>query len=142
MSCRYAATHVNRTAPQSQRALRCCGELAKVGRENAFEGVSMLVQFQSGVGGFTMFESVAVKLIRMTGHSGTVPGAIAAEEMEASLARLQSALAKVSDEQVPRGDDADADAEPPVSMTQRAFPLIDLMKRAIAEDSGLTWRAG
>ena len=104
----------------------------------------MLVQFHSAVGGFTMFESVAVKLIRMTGHSGTVPGAIAAEEMGASLARLQGALARVSDEQAPRSDDgdADADAEPPVSLAQRAFPLIDLMQRAIAEDSGLSWRAG
>jgi hypothetical protein len=33
----------------------------------------MLVTFDSNVGGFTMFGDVALKLLKMMGHSGTVP---------------------------------------------------------------------
>ena len=38
----------------------------------------MLIRFDSDVGGFTMFGDVAVRLLKMMGHSGTVPGALLA----------------------------------------------------------------
>ena len=133
---------------------------------------SMLIRFKSEVGGFVMFGDVAVKLLRMTGHSGTVPGAIAADDVAQSLARLEAQVAaqtadadrtaKESREatngpssgaatapsSAPPGHDSrnagqddggDAKAEPVVSLAQRAFPMIELMRRAAAEPCAIQW---
>jgi hypothetical protein len=99
----------------------------------------MLVRFKSDVGGFTMFGDVAVKLLRMTGHSGTVPGAIPAAEVPAALERLRAAL-----EGAPGADDSgagndDAEREPPVTLRQRAWPLQELLQEAAREQCGLMW---
>jgi hypothetical protein len=53
----------------------------------------MLVRFDSSVGTFTTFGDVAVQLLRMMGHSGTVPSALIAAANPAALARLKSAVA-------------------------------------------------
>ncbi len=41
-----------------------------------------------------MFGDVALKLIKIMGHGGTVPGAISADEVAQALARLEAAVAK------------------------------------------------
>jgi hypothetical protein len=101
----------------------------------------MLVQFKSDVGGFTMFGEVAQKLLRMCGHSGTVPGAIPAEDLAAARDRLREALEHVEatgDDAVQVRDD-DESAEPPVPLRRRAFPLLDLLDRAVTEGCGVHW---
>ena len=121
----------------------------------------MLVRFNSEVGGFVMFGDVAVKLLRMTGHSGRVPGAIPAEEMAQALDRLEARLlaqTSSSDDagaddrhdesnssgnnsgNEDAGSDGGTDADPPVSLAQRAFPMIELMRRALAEQCAIQWR--
>ena len=106
----------------------------------------MLVRFKSEVGGFVMFGDVALKLLRMSGHSGTVPGAIDAEDMAQALARVEAqVLAQTppeddpGDGSGPRNDDDGGDAKPPVSLAQRAFPMIELMRRAIDEQCAIQW---
>lgn len=100
----------------------------------------MLVRFKSDVGGFTMFGDVAVKLLRMTGHSGTVPGAIPAADIPAALARLEKAMA-VQPASKPAQTDADQapDKPPPVSLRQRAFPMLELLRNAAREECGILW---
>lgn len=100
----------------------------------------MLVRFKSDVGGFTMFGDVAVKLLRITGHSGTVPGAIPAADIPAALARLEAAMS-AQPESEPGADDAQAspDAPPPVSLSQRAFPMLEMLRGAVREKCGIMW---
>jgi hypothetical protein len=100
----------------------------------------MLVRFKSDVGGFTMFGDIAVKLLRMSGHSGTVPGAIPAADIPAALARLEQAMAiqPADPDGVAHGDDA-PDTPPPVSLRQRAFPLLELLRDAVKEQCGIMW---
>ncbi len=131
--------------------MRCrCGVCAPV--ENVIQCpqkerilVGMLIRFKSEVGGFVMFGDVAGKLLRMTGHSGTVPGAIGADDVAASLARLEAQLAAQSaeaDGDVPDAQDSgqdDGKSEPVVSLAQRAFPMIELMRRAAAEPCAIQW---
>ena len=97
----------------------------------------MLVRFDSRVGGFTMFDEVAVQLLKMMGHSGTVPSAILADDIPRALERLQAALA-AAPEPPPSAADAregrSDDEEPRVSLRQRAHPLIDLLARAAQAD--------
>lgn len=100
----------------------------------------MLVRFKSDVGGFTMFGDIAVKLLRMTGHSGTVPGAIPAADIPAALARLEQAMAG-QPAATPGADDAEpaADEPPPVSLRQRAFPMLELLRNAAQQECGIMW---
>ena len=108
----------------------------------------MLVRFKSEVGGFLMFGDIAVKLLRMSGHSGTVPGAIPAGEMAQALARLEAEVGAQtrSEKEASSGDSTDSqnsdDAvgnNPPVSLAQRAFPMIELMRRAVDEACAVQW---
>ncbi len=107
----------------------------------------MLVRFKSEVGGFVMFGDVAVKLLRMTGHSGTVPGAIGADEMALALKRLEQQVREYEgeggDSRVGESNMDDAEqVEPPVALAQRAFPMLDLMRRAAAEPCAIQWLEG
>ena len=103
----------------------------------------MLVRFKSDVGGFTSFGDVAVKLLRMAGHSGTVPGAIPADEVPQALARLEAALAGQPRQAEPEPDaDDDEGNEPPVSLQQRAFPMLQLLRDARGEQCGIMWDEG
>jgi hypothetical protein len=98
----------------------------------------MLIRFDTDVGGFTTFRDVAVALIRMTGHSGAIPGAILAADVPTALGRLEAALAAE-----PAGAPAreeDEEGEPPVTVRQRAFPLVELLRDAARNDSSVRWR--
>lgn len=110
--------------------------------DSSAAGQTMLINFYSKVGGFTMFGDIAVKLLQMTGHSGAVPGAIRAEDLTGAVGRLSAAIEKAgsapADEEAEQGEEG----RPPVTLRQRAFPLIDLMKRSAAEDCDVLWKEG
>lgn len=96
----------------------------------------MLVHFNSSVGEFTMHGASAVQLLRMMGHSGTVPSAILAADIPAALERLRESL-KQAPPPPPREDDEEH--EEPIPITRRAVPLIELLQNAIAEQADVTW---
>jgi hypothetical protein len=103
----------------------------------------MLVKFDSEVGSFTMNGDIAVQLLKAMGHSGTVPSAMLAGDIPNALARLKAAVAaspKAATES-PNRDDKDL-REVPVSLGQRAFPLIDLLTRAAAKGAEVMWTKG
>jgi hypothetical protein len=100
----------------------------------------MLVQFDSPVGRFTMFGDMAVQLLRLMGHSGTIPSAILADDIPAALERLKRGLAEGGPPPADAGDEDDPDRDGPrVSLAQRAFPLIELLERAAADGRDVTW---
>jgi len=100
----------------------------------------MLVKFDSEVGSVTMFGDVAVAVLKMMGHSGTVPSALLADDIPAALQKLKSGLAMTSDaSHVPAANNQD-DKAPPVSLRQRAFPLVELLERAAARKVDVTWK--
>jgi hypothetical protein len=84
----------------------------------------------------TMFGDVAVSLLKMMGHSGTVPSAILAADVPAALSRLTAAIdaGKAS----PATEHKDTD-DPPVSMPVRALPLIELLTAAAKENCDVMW---
>ncbi|WP_166426078.1 DUF1840 domain-containing protein [Paraglaciecola sp. 20A4] len=100
----------------------------------------MLVIFSSqSSANITMFADIAVQLLKMMGHSGTVPSAILAKDVPAALANLEAALK--ADEQQPASDEPtdDIDETPFVSLYHRALPLIDLLKSAVEDESNVQW---
>ena len=102
----------------------------------------MLVTFSTpAYADITMFGDVAVRLLKLTGHGGTVPGALLAEDVPAALARLQAAIDK--EKQLPDGQAPEAEGEEPaVSLPHRALPLIELLKAAAKANCNVMWDSG
>ena len=98
----------------------------------------MLIKFDSDVGSFSMDGEIGVQLLKIMGHSGTVPGAMLAADIPAALARLRSTVER-SPRQTPDPEAEDKGREPPVSLRQRAYPLIDLLSRAAEHRKDLLW---
>ncbi len=78
----------------------------------------MLVTFTTDAyADITMFGDVALAMLKMMGHSATVPGAVLAEDVPAALARLTAAI------------DADK-AAPPVEDKNADEPVVSIMKKS------------
>ena len=66
----------------------------------------MLVTFSSPVSAdITMFGDVALRLIKLMGHSGTIPGALAAEDVAPALQGTQVGEVTLND---PSGEEIQA----------------------------------
>jgi hypothetical protein len=100
----------------------------------------MLVKFDSKAGTLTMFGEVAIHLLKLMGHSGTIPSAILAADIPAAAARLQKALDAGAAAPAPSQDTDDhEEGGPRISLRQRAYPLIELLQRAAAKGADVMW---
>lgn len=98
----------------------------------------MLVTFTTDAyADITMFGDVAVTLLKMMGHSGTVPGAILAADVPDALRRLTVAIN--AEKASPPIEDSGAD-EPVVSMANRGLPLINLLTAAAKDGCNVMWK--
>jgi hypothetical protein len=97
----------------------------------------MLVHFDSAVGEFTMNGEVAVTLLKMMGHTGTVPSAILAADIPKALERLKAALAALPPSKSAGTEDETKRDEVPLS--RRAFALVDLLDRAAKAKADVLW---
>jgi len=98
----------------------------------------MLIHFRSDGGDITMFGDAALPLIKMMGHSGTVPSAILAPDLPGALDRLKRAVA-AEPASPPQSEESERDQGPHVSLQQRAFPLIELVERCAKNGYDLLW---
>jgi len=102
--------------------------------------IAMLVTFSCpAYADITMFGDVATHMLRMMGHSGTVPGAILAEDVPAALERLLAAIEaeqKLPEQEKPGNEEGD---EPAVSLAHRALPLISLLEAAAKAKCNVMW---
>ena len=104
----------------------------------------MLVRFRSRASGnITMFGDVAIKLLKLMGRTGKVPGAIMPEDIPAALQQLKTALSEYAN-QIPKDGTEEQEAsdsfiDEPVSLPTRAIPLIELLEGSLAEDVGVMW---
>lgn len=98
----------------------------------------MLITFRTDAyADITMFGDVALSLLKLMGHSATVPGAILAADVPAALQRLRAGVASAAPEAGAAADDDNE--EPPVSLSHRALPLIRLLEAAAAAKSDVMW---
>lgn len=112
--------------------------MAQPDTDYSFRENCMLVTFTTNAyADITMFGDVALAMLRMMGHSTTVPGAILAEDVPAALSRLTVAIDR--EKASAPVEDKDAD-EPKVSMSNRALPLIDLLAAAAKAKSDVMWK--
>lgn len=102
----------------------------------------MLVRFETTASGsITMFGDVAVKLLKLMGRRGTIPGAIAHDEIAEALRQLRAGIAaeEPAESGQPVGDGENEGEERPVRLSARAFPLIEMLQAAEAEQVAVMW---
>jgi hypothetical protein len=101
----------------------------------------MLVTFRTkAYANITMFGDVAVTLIKLMGHSGSVPGALMPEDLPTALARLKAAVEEHAEEPLdPAPSRADDKEGRYVSLAHRAMPLIELLTAANAAGEYVMW---
>jgi hypothetical protein len=109
----------------------------------------MLVKFSTRFGQLLMHGEPAVALLRLGGHSGTVPSAVLAADLPAFLQRLRQGLELHGDElspapapRTPEQDEEDEPRERPISLRLRAVPLLDMIGTAVQQESDLMWERG
>ena len=98
----------------------------------------MLVTFTTDAyANITMFGDNALAMLKMMGHSATVPGAIRAEDVAQALSRLKAAIEseKHTPQIAPKAED-----EPVVSMAHRGLPLIELLSAAVKAKTYVMWK--
>lgn len=103
----------------------------------------MLVTFKTKrYANITMFGDVAVRLLQLMGHSGTVPGAITAGDVPAALAKLKQGLEDHGKEVVgPRPDPDDEGDKRPIDLAHRAVPLLELLESAAENEADVIWES-
>ncbi|MBV8604107.1 MAG: DUF1840 family protein [Pelomonas sp.] len=105
----------------------------------------MLYKFKSKAGGdVVMLQAQGDQVLRAAGREPAPRGIVQAAELAAAIAAVERAIA--ADEAAFAQAVADAraaGAEPPkrlgVQLRQRAWPLLELMRRAAAEGADLVW---
>jgi hypothetical protein len=98
----------------------------------------MLVTFTTkAYADITMFGDVALSLLKMMGHSGTVPSAIMATDVPAALEQLKSALDATVEQASPQETN---DEQPKVTMHHRALPLLALLAAAAKDECDVMWK--
>ena len=86
----------------------------------------------------TMFGDVALRLLDLMGQSGKIPGALPVEDVPRALARLESAVETDKQTSEPEESD-DSEEEAAVSLSRRAWPLIDMLKIAVRLKCSVVW---
>ncbi|MBF6649612.1 MULTISPECIES: DUF1840 domain-containing protein [unclassified Methylobacter] len=102
----------------------------------------MLVKFMTkSHADIVLFGDIAQRLLKMMGHSGTVPSAIPAEEVPAALERLKNAVEAFTPvpAELPETIREDESKEPIVSLKHRALPLIELFAAAARNNNYVMW---
>lgn len=100
----------------------------------------MLVTFKTSAhADIIMFGDIAKQLLKMMGHSGTVPSAMIADEVPAALERLRHAVDGGRDEAQKPQDNAEQADDQSVSLRYRALPLIELLSAAARKHCDVMW---
>ncbi|RPH45940.1 MAG: DUF1840 domain-containing protein [Burkholderiales bacterium] len=103
----------------------------------------MLYEFKSkATGNVVMTGPVAERLLGIVGREPAAKGVFTVEQMPDAIAALQAAIDRERDEGgagQEETDDRAREAARSVSLKQRAWPLIDMLRTAHAAKQPVTW---
>jgi hypothetical protein len=98
----------------------------------------MIYKFKSkATGDLIMLGPNGDELLRLIGREPAPKGIIEPDAMPAAMARIEAAVAAEGE----RGADADADEDrrDRVRLRQRVWPMVEMMKRALAAREPIVW---
>ena len=87
----------------------------------------------------TMFGDVAIKLLKLMGHSGQIPSALLADDVPEALIKLETAIETENQQQSVLDISASQDDEPVITLSKRALPLRELLTAAAKSKSNVMW---
>ena len=108
----------------------------------------MIYKFKSkAAGDVIMLGPNGDKVLGILGKDATPQGIIQPAQMPAAIQALSDAVAaddaararRAKGEDSDAGDASSASARDPVSLRQRVWPLVEMLKRAQAADESVTW---
>jgi hypothetical protein len=108
----------------------------------------MLYEFKSrATGTVVMTGPVAEQVLAIVGKAPGPQGIFTVEQMGPAIAALQAAVERERTERESdprdadrhRDDEDEADRTPSISLAQRAWPLMDMLRAARAADQVVTW---
>ena len=98
----------------------------------------MMYKFKSqATGDLIMTQPVGDRVLSLIGKAATPRGIIEVDQMSAAMSALEAAVAVESPK--PDGDDDGGARADRVSLRQRVWPMVEMMKRAAAEKQPITW---
>jgi len=86
-----------------------------------------------------MYSDAAQRLLDIIGKPMAERGVITKEQVDAALARLVEAVEQEKASRVGPADEDDSLTSRPVSLQQRAFPLIEMLRAARKQGVEVTW---
>ena len=96
----------------------------------------MIYKFKSkATGDLIMLEPQGDQVLRLLGRAPAARGIIEVAAMAAAIAALEAAVAA---EEQPQADD-DEQAGRNVGLRQRVWPMVEMLKRALAEQQPVVW---
>ena len=105
----------------------------------------MIYELKSrATGNVVMTQKVAERLLEIIGKPAGPTGIILPGQMPAAIAALEAAIAeeRAAAAEAPEEDEdelRDRGRQVPVTLAQRAWPLIDMLRTAHAADREITW---
>lgn len=104
----------------------------------------MLVQFiSSETGEVLMYAETAKMLLQIIGKETTARGTFTQAEMAGAAAALREAIRQAAVPPEENDDENDKKKEPVVGLSQRAWPLMDMLERTgrSGPDANIIWEA-
>ena len=98
----------------------------------------MMYKFKSkATGDLIMTQPVGDRVLGLIGKAVTPQGIIEVDQMQAAMSALESAVAAEAPK--PASDNDDSHKADNVGLRQRVWPMVEMMKRAAAEQQPITW---
>jgi hypothetical protein len=101
----------------------------------------MMYKFKSNAtGDLIMTQPVGDRVLSLIGKPPAPQGIIEVDQMAAAVSALEAAVAAERPNPANDSDDASPRADT-VSLRQRVWPMVDMLKRALAEKQPIVWGA-
>jgi len=102
----------------------------------------MIYKFKSkAAGDVIMLAPTGDRVLGLIGKSPAAQGIIEPAAMQTAIAALADAIEADDAARKQAADAGDKPSGDAVSLRQRAWPLVEMMKRSLADDTPITWGA-
>ena len=102
----------------------------------------MMYKFKSkATGDLIMTQPVGDRVLAIIGKPAAPQGIIGVDQLPAAMSALEAAVAAEGPRRADDGDDAGSPKADAVSLRQRVWPMVEMMKRALADKQPIVWGA-